>query len=148
MDPEFSGPDSWLLLATGLAARNRGARLVEIIAAGDAVNHAIFTPAELRRGFAKLIAAGYLRVEGGRFFLVESAREAVDRATERGFARAWGPITRFLGVPSGSWDPPNFEDPDWRYPDLSDEAYNAAVREYTSAPQRVLDGMQRGDEGS
>ncbi|MBZ5590008.1 MAG: hypothetical protein LAO05_15750 [Acidobacteriia bacterium] len=141
MNPEFSGSDSWVLLATGLAARNRGARLAEVIAAGDAVNHAIFTLAELRRGFAKLIAAGYLRVEGGRFYLIESAREAVDQATKRGFARGFEPIGRFLGVQSRSWDPPTFEDPRWRFPDLSEEAYSAAVGEYTAEPQRVLDGM-------
>jgi hypothetical protein len=56
----FSWSDSWLLLSIWYASDHgrRGAPLADVIAAGDFINHAIFTPGELQNGLARLTAMG------------------------------------------------------------------------------------------
>jgi len=57
--------DAWLLLAIKYAQGNRpSAELEQIIAAGDGINHAIFTDAELHGGFARLAGGGFILAEG------------------------------------------------------------------------------------
>ena len=57
--------DAWLLLAIVYASRTGDATLDKIIAAGDAINHAIFTPSELESGLARLLAGGYIERKVG-----------------------------------------------------------------------------------
>ena len=60
--------DAWLLLAIVYACRGGDANLSRVIAAGDALNHAIFTPAEVESGLARLVAGGYIEVEGDQYY--------------------------------------------------------------------------------
>ena len=78
--PQFTWSDAWLLLSVALAAERGRATLKDVIAAGDAVNHAIFTLAELRRGFAKFIAAGHVTACQDGFDV--SARSSVPSLSE------------------------------------------------------------------
>src|SRR4051812_23670878 len=65
----FTWSDAWLLLAISFTSQSKPASLQDIIGAGDAINHAIFTDAELRRGLAKLIAAGYVGQQDQCYFV-------------------------------------------------------------------------------
>lgn len=56
----YEWSDAWLLLAIIYASRHEPATLAKVIAAGDAINHAIFTPAELDQGLARLSRGGYV----------------------------------------------------------------------------------------
>ena len=59
--------DAWLLLAVLLASQQGPAPLVQIIAAGDFINHAIFNPDELEGGFRRLSAGKLIRERRGKF---------------------------------------------------------------------------------
>jgi hypothetical protein len=68
VQPRFLWSDAWLLAAIFYAHRAEGAAtLDEIIAYGDAINHAIFNPEELDSGFARLVGAGLVSEIGGAF---------------------------------------------------------------------------------
>ena len=64
---EFISSDAWLLCAIFLASKKQAASLTEIIAAGDTINHAIFTQDELEGGLGRLIQGGYVEATGGKF---------------------------------------------------------------------------------
>ncbi len=70
--PGYRWSDSWLLLAVLWAARDGAASLSAIIGAGDAINHALFTPAELNGGLARLIDGGLVVEDQGCFRPTES----------------------------------------------------------------------------
>ena len=61
--------DAWLLAAIALASKNRPAPLWEIIAAGDALNHAIFTDEEIESGLARLTQGGWIIERDGTFLV-------------------------------------------------------------------------------
>ena len=107
----LTGADEWLLAAIRSASSSKGASLQDIIAAGDRINHAIFSPAELRTGFAKLLAAKYISEKDGNWFIREHGR------------------SKHVVGDSGSWPDPRVQDPEWNYP-LTDEEIEAAVRCY------------------
>lgn len=59
----WSWSDAWVLTAAYLAASNP-VDLSDLVAAGDHINHAIFTVDELEHAFARLTAAGLVDVNG------------------------------------------------------------------------------------
>jgi hypothetical protein len=71
---ELTRTEEWLLNAIRGASKPDGATLTKIIEWGDALNRAIFTPAELRSGFARLLAARVITEKGGRWFINERNR--------------------------------------------------------------------------
>lgn len=58
-------------MATYLAHGTDGARLHELIAAADAINHAIPTAKDLSRAFTKLVRTEIVRISDTRFRLSE-----------------------------------------------------------------------------
>src|SRR5688572_16073462 len=64
---QFVASDAWLLLAIVLAAGNDVANLHEIVAAGDGINHAIFTEEEMESGLYRLSNGGYIEESNGGF---------------------------------------------------------------------------------
>lgn len=58
-------------MATYLTHGTEGARLHELIAAADAINHAIPTAKELSRAFTKLVRTGIVQIADDRFRLNE-----------------------------------------------------------------------------
>ena len=129
--PDFTWSDGWLLCSVGLAAERGPATLQDVIAAGDSVNHAIFTNAELRRGFAKLIAAGHVKHEGDRFDVSEEVRVLIAAQNKRiRMDTLRARVDAFLGAAPYPAGHPGYEDPDWPFPQLTDSAINAAVRGY------------------
>ena len=128
-DMDFTWSDVWLLQAVAMAARKKPASLSDIVARGDAIQHAIFTFEELSCGLRKLIAARLVVFEGDRFQIVPSFVPIYVRLEKR--ARSWtgnnDAVARFLKSISphaidSSSNPSHF--------DLKLENYDEAVRRY------------------
>ena len=131
----FTTSDCWLLLSISFAGgRHRAAALRDIVAAGDAINHAIFTPREIRRGIAKLVRAGYVTDRKGKFLLRKAGRELVDRAASEGrsWLGEWDYLIAELRATSGPEDHAQFEDERFPYPSLTDEVIARACRDYAA----------------
>jgi hypothetical protein len=99
--------DVWLLFAIK-TAQGRGGRatLEDILAAGDGLNHAIFTFDELRGGFERLERAGLLVIEGAECKLTDAFidlwRKAGGEAQPP--AKQWELLRKLVGAPP--WQPP------------------------------------------
>lgn len=121
----FDPSDTWLLQAVLYAGGlTEGAELADVIGLGDGIRDALFTGDELRGGFARLIAAGFVRAENGRWFVVGEAR-GLAKKEGLSLAEHAAEIAAFLAASNyrGS-------DPDEADPALSDEKIRAAVRSY------------------
>ena len=131
-EPEFTWSDAWLLHAVAVAGgTGSGASLTDIIGSGDGINHALFTAEELRRGFGKLTAAGYVAERGALFFLEGPAIDTWRHASEhRSLIKQREVLERFLDAAPYPAGHPGFEDPAWPYPSLTDARIHAAEREY------------------
>jgi hypothetical protein len=70
--------DDWLLRSIRLGGR-KGATLRDIIAAGDYLNHAIFTKEELRGGLSSLLRAGVVVKRGEKWFAPQRAPASIKR---------------------------------------------------------------------
>lgn len=124
----FTPSDAWVLAAIAIASQGRGARLKEVIAAGDAINGTLFTPRELRCGLAKLTRAGYASTDGSVFTLKGAAAEAAAR-----FLKAKGTsfcvmiaFESFLNVDYAA----EGKDSDWPFPGVTDELVITASARY------------------
>lgn len=128
---QFTWSDAWLLFAVALAARRGQATLKDVISCGDAINHAVFTPAELRRGFAKLIASGHV-TRGDSFDVSPEIHEIMARAEERGSTphTVQKQLEVFLEAAPYPAGDPQAEDPQWAFPELTDSMIDRAVRAY------------------
>lgn len=80
--------DAWVLTATyACVTAQNPAGLADIVAAGDHINHSIFTDEEFEHAFTRLTAAGLVEVVPGNKILVTDAglqlcKEAVDPVRE------------------------------------------------------------------
>jgi hypothetical protein len=77
--PQHRHSDAWLLLAIMCVYRSEPPierlDLEAIVGAGDAINHAIFTDAELRGGFVRLARAGHITIEGEYCMVTDAFHE-------------------------------------------------------------------------
>jgi hypothetical protein len=126
----FTPTDAVLLQALLYAgALTDGAELRDIVALGDGIRDELFSADELRQGFSKLRAAGFLREEEGRFFVVGAARTLGQR--ERGSLAQHGEeIAAFLAAAPLRAGDLRTEDPDDPYPELTDERVEQATQGY------------------
>ena len=133
MDIAFTSSDIWLLLSVALAETEPPVTLVDVIAAGHAINKAVFTPQELRRGFSKLTRAGYAVDDAGAYSLTPAGREIVDRARKAApkWLEMWRKLEVELGATRGTESDPRYEDVRFPYPQLTNEVVAEAVRHYT-----------------
>ena len=142
--PTFTTTDVWLLLSIAYASSVQApASLREVLGAGDTINHAIFSGHELRRGTAKLIAAGYLEYHDEGFLITSEGKMIVDRA--RGSAGADVTIREhrerlnsLLSAQRGTQADADFEDPAELYPSLTDAAVNSAYLEHKAEFERMI----------
>lgn len=58
----FVWSDAWLMYSILAALRRGDASLMDVIEAGDAINHAIFTTEEINGGVERLVRAGLVTV--------------------------------------------------------------------------------------
>jgi len=131
MSPQFTWSDAWLLFAVALAATRGKVTLKDVIACGDAIEHAIFTPAELRRGFAKLIASGHV-TRSEYFDVSPEVRDIIARTEKKRMAmstlqRHFEAFLAAAPYPAGD---PRVEDPEWPFPELTDAVVDQAVQVY------------------
>lgn len=125
----FAFSDAWLLHAVWVVSREGPGSLRDVIAAGDATNHAIFTPAELRRGFGRLIPRGYLESRGDGFAATRTGEALVEKAS--GQRRALIDVIERVWRSLEAEAPEADADADWP---LSDAAIEAAIRDYAGPP--------------
>jgi hypothetical protein len=114
-DTHLTHADAWLLHAILVAGEGGPARLFDVLQAGDMINHAIFTLAELDGGVTRLMWAGVVSSAGKEF--VPSRQMAAFYASLRGRSmhEAGEQIRQRIGAadPQRSYDP-NTCDPVWR----------------------------------
>lgn len=135
----FDPSDAWLLQAVLYAGGlTEGAELRDVIGLGDGIRDALFTAEELRGGFARLAAAGFVRSDAGRWFVVGEAR-GLAKKEGLSLAEHQEEIAAFLAASNyrGS-------DPDEPDPELSDDRIRTAVADYL-APFRAADERAKGD---
>jgi hypothetical protein len=93
MKPEqirFTWSDAWLLAAIVCASREDGSSLKGIIAHGDLLNHAIFTPQEIRQGLASSLPRGTsLRTMGPTDCAVKRRILLIQSQGNPGSGRLW-----------------------------------------------------------
>jgi hypothetical protein len=120
-EPSDAGLLQAVLYAGGLTD---GADLRDVIGLGDGIRDALFTAEELRGGFGRLVAAGFVRSDEGRFFVVGEARGL---AKKEGLSLAdhQVEIAAFLAVSNYRGSEPEEADPG-----LSDEKIGEATRAY------------------
>ena len=108
-DSVFRWSDAWLLHAVAVADRGDGADLADVIAAGDGINHALFTDGELHNGVRRLMDAGLLERREHRLVLAGPAADVWQRCRERSNAAASAEFRRLLNAPE--WAPGAMETP-------------------------------------
>ena len=80
----FTWADSWVLASVAVGGGLKGCQLKDIIAAGDLINRAVISPAELRSALGKLIHKGYVRRGGRDFFVIAGdVRYAVEQLVKQ-----------------------------------------------------------------
>ena len=80
----FTWADSWVLASVAVGGGLKGCQLKDIVAAGDLINRALISPAELRSALGKLIHKGYVRRGGRDFFVIAGdVRYAVEELVKQ-----------------------------------------------------------------
>jgi hypothetical protein len=79
---EFDWSDAWVLMAVAMCG-DEGGDLSRIIGKGDMLNHAIFMLDELQNGFDRLMNAGFVAHEDGRYRLTEAASPMFEKMKRR-----------------------------------------------------------------
>jgi hypothetical protein len=129
--------DAWLLLAIIYADKPGGATLDKIIAAGNAINAAIFTPTELESGLARLTRSGFIEENAGLFVPTKNAQLRTKLGhTSRSMHNELRDVAKLLGCPSAIDDQPAQDS--MRYPGFSISVYEDAVETYRRAVQSVV----------
>lgn len=136
--PQFTWSDAWLLFAVALAATSGKVTLKEVIACGDSINHAIFTPPELRRGFAKLIACGHVTQRGENFEVSAEVGDMLALAGRISMRTLQKQFEAFLSAAPYPAGDPRAEDPEWPFPALTDAMVARAVKAYHRDFRRQL----------
>ena len=140
VDIPFTSSDIWLFLSIGAAESSPPADLANVLFAGDAINKAVFTRSELRRGLSKLTRAGLVSESEGFYSLTNAGRAMLQKAQARG--RTWmlvrEQLEKQLGATRGPADHPQFDHPEFPYPELTDDLIDAAYREYRRRFSDVL----------
>jgi len=140
MSIPFTSSDVWLLVSIALAESEPSVRLSSILFAGDAINRAVFTPQELRRGLSKLTKAGYVDDTAGIYSLTDAGHFLIAdaRKKNRDWLSIWRHIERRLGATRGPEDAPTYEDERFPYPAVTDEIVAKADQEYRAEFARIL----------
>jgi hypothetical protein len=143
----FSWSDSWLLLSIWYASDygRRVSTLTDVIAAGDFINHAIFTPGELQNGLARLTSAGYVEHAGESFAVIGPALDFLrnPKHTRRANLAQLECLNRFLNVANQPPVAAEPEDSAWPYPSLTQTHYDFAISEYLRAVASIRSPARR-----
>jgi hypothetical protein len=128
--------DAWLLLAIIYADKQGAATLDKIIAAGDAINVAVFSPTELESGLARLTGSGFIEENAGQFVPTKKTQLQTRLGnTRRSMHNELKDVAKLLGCPGAIDDQPSQDN--LRYPGFSISAYEDAVETYRRAVESV-----------
>lgn len=126
----YQWTDAWLLQAISLAGCRQPAELKDINAAGDAINHAIFTDEEIKGGLARLSRGGWIKGQGGRFATTRKFK-VLEAKLSRVHLTAVEQIEKLLAVVSkGNKESSLAKGSTARYPGLSASAIQRATKAY------------------
>ena len=136
-DPHFdhTWSDAWLLLAAALTEEGGSGTLPGLLAAADAIQHAVPTFDEVDGAIGRLCAAGLLKREGNSFRMTPAGHELSARAA--GEAKTLGDRERVLGrlIGATAWAPTYRPADSARSSDVPQQVsvseYEAATRGYT-----------------
>src|SRR5438445_2240564 len=129
--------DAWLLLAILYANQQGNATLGGIIGAGDAINVAIFTPAEFESGLARLTRSGFIEQNAGLFVPTKKSQlQTTLGHTRRSMHNELKDVAKLLGCPSAIDGQPSQDN--LRYPGFSTSVYEDAVEAYRRAVQTAV----------
>lgn len=147
MPIQFTSSDVWLLLAIALAESEPPVQLPDILFAGDAINKAVFSPQELRRGFSKLTQVGYVLDSTGGYSLSETARLLINdaRKNDPRWLSMWKYIEKRLAATAGANDGPEYDDPRYPHPALTDEMVKIADAQYRAKFATMLAELEAKD---
>jgi hypothetical protein len=128
----FLWSDAWILQAIAVASQDEPASLATVVAAADALNHALPVHDELHGAFVRLVAEGFV-VEQAEHFMLGARLSQVDRTALVGANARKGRevATKLLG--SEPWThETNVRDPRnaVKFPGLSDARLRAAEKAY------------------
>jgi hypothetical protein len=133
--------DAWVFAAIEGSGVEDGYTLTQVIAKGDAINHAIITEEEFCRAVPRLAAAGLVGADlaADRYWHTDKGNELYQRCMKRrglfGWIDAIPPALRRLGPPQdGPWDLPT-------------GAFASGVRQWHRQAQQILVGLDRGRRG-
>lgn len=140
--PTFNGSDAWVLAAVAVGGGLKGALLTEIVAAGDLINRALFTPQELRNAFAKLTHSGYITQLGELYVIAGDARATAAPLLEQPFTSfsVMQLFEEFLASePDGDR---TRDDPDWPFEHLTDAMVALACAQYRAESSTLDDEVR------
>lgn len=128
-DIPYAYADPWLLHAVLAAAGDEAAGLADVIAMGDAINHAVFTYPEVDGGLARLTAGGWIMVEDKQIKPTDKARKLYERIAGRHHTmhKVTDALREQLGAPG--WDKhydPGQSDPRWSAGIFGQDEFNRA----------------------
>ncbi len=98
----YQWSDAWLMLALkAVAGQAEGFALENVLAYGEAINHAGFTPTELNGGFNRLERGGFITIDGSNCGVTEQfkAAWAESGADDKSTSKRWEAVKKILGVP-------------------------------------------------
>ena len=72
--PQWLWSDAWVLSAIMITDKDGGSTLTEVVAAADAINHAILMDSEVEPAVRRLLGAGLISTLPGRFLLTDTGR--------------------------------------------------------------------------
>ncbi|RZU76580.1 hypothetical protein EV384_5246 [Micromonospora kangleipakensis] len=76
---EWARSDAWVLAAIMVLDGDEGSSLTEVVAAGDAINHAILLENEIEQAVRRLRGVDLISTSQRRFFLTDSGRTMAAR---------------------------------------------------------------------
>jgi hypothetical protein len=129
---QFLWSDAWILQAVALASKDEPASLASVLAAADALNHALPIPDELHGAFARLIEEGYVVERAAQFSLGMKVPQ-FDRSAMVGANARDGRNAAAKLLDAEPWThETNVRDPRnaVKCPGLTDERLQAAEKEY------------------
>lgn len=142
---QLQASDAWLLLAIIFAADKEGASLDQIVAAGDFINHAIFTNDEMESGFFRLARGGYIEEVDDNFRptkLTLEKYEEISRKKKRSVLGQLDLLRESIGAKPWEFGVP-FPRPEnrYKYPGITTEKLAEAVEKYHKRAMTILEEL-------
>jgi hypothetical protein len=147
----YTHADAWLLQAILYASQDQRATLKDIIAMGDAINHAIFAPGELQQGLVRLLSGNWIARDDNNYLLTESAITKLTPLLHSGepVLKVREQIAEIIGA--SPWSPeeplPEF-DPDLLPKLFSIKDFKRALKRYQKEFWKIYREIEKRDQSN